>query len=110
MAVYKHFCIYCDKLIPGDANVCPYCGAEDPFCLRCPKCRGPVEEGYKACPSCGLELTIKCPSCGKDAPAYLKACPHCASSLLGTCSNKRCGNRQLFTIGVCMKCKSKVVF
>ena len=45
MAFYKHFCMYCDKLIPGDSNICPFCGADDPFSVRCAKCRSPLEKG-----------------------------------------------------------------
>lgn len=109
MAVYKHFCMYCDKLVPGDANVCPFCGAEDPFTQRCPKCRGPLEKGYLKCPSCGLDLKAICPACSKPVAAYLRQCPECGASMLGTCTNKKCGNTQLYSLTTCIKCKSKVV-
>lgn len=108
MAVYKHFCIYCDKLIPGDANVCPFCGVDDPFRARCPVCREPLEKGYTKCPSCGLDLKVACPSCAKPVAAYLRSCPECGASMLAHCTNSRCGNSQLYTIANCIKCKGKV--
>lgn len=108
MAFYKHFCIYCDKLIPGDSNICPYCGAEDPFIARCPKCRQPIEKGYSKCPSCGMDMSVACPDCGCSVASYLKQCPGCGASLMARCIKRKCGNIQLYTITQCIRCKSRV--
>ncbi|WP_408606942.1 double zinc ribbon domain-containing protein [Geosporobacter subterraneus] len=50
-----------------DANVCPICDRKDPLFLRYPKCRSPVNKGWKACSNCGLKLVTVCPKCGKIA-------------------------------------------
>lgn len=48
MLGYKHPCTYCGKLIPRESNVCPFCGRSEPLGpLRCPKCRSPIEAGWK---------------------------------------------------------------
>ncbi len=108
MAFYKHFCMYCDKLIPGDSNICPFCGADDPFSVRCAKCRSPLEKGYSRCPSCGLDLKVECPKCKAMVASYVRQCPECGESLLATCTNAKCGNRQLYTITECIRCRSRV--
>lgn len=47
MPGYKHPCRYCDKLIPPDSNVCPFCSKINPLLLRCPKCKDLIEKGWK---------------------------------------------------------------
>lgn len=107
MATYKHFCIYCDNLAPGDARVCPFCGAEDPFVARCARCRAPVEKSWLKCASCGQDLSADCPDCGKKIRTYLLKCPYCAADLAARCVNKKCGNIQPCGLGACVKCGSK---
>jgi RNA polymerase subunit RPABC4/transcription elongation factor Spt4 len=103
MASYKHPCRYCDKLLPPDANVCPYCGRNNPLSLRCPKCRAPIEEGYKRCPSCGLSLETVCPRCGKIT-FFGDYCKNCDAPLLITCPNPKCKAEQPPVGPKCIKC------
>jgi len=103
MATYKKFCIYCDHLIPGDSNTCPYCGKEDPFRLSCPKCKKEVEKDYKVCPGCGFSLYMTCPHCGKNVFAAMN-CPECGKQLLVVCPKKSCAELQSATNTQCVKC------
>ena len=96
MATYKKACAKCGALIPGDAQVCPFCENADPFVSRCPRCRQPVEPGWKVCSSCGLKLIAVCSKCGNAVPAAPK-CAACGAPLLVTCPNKRCNHMQLLT-------------
>ncbi|MDP4092608.1 MAG: zinc ribbon domain-containing protein [Bacillota bacterium] len=104
MATYKKFCMHCSGLIPGDSKLCPLCGADDPFELRCPKCRNPVERNWLICSSCGFSLNIRCPFCGKgtfSAPV----CSSCGAQLIVRCSSKRCAELQVITASNrCLKC------
>lgn len=108
MAGYKHFCIYCNQLIPSDANVCPFCGMEDPFTYRCPKCRSVIEKGWMKCSGCGLNLQIQCPSCGKMT-FVSSACEHCNVSLTVKCPNRKCGYVQVKIGDQCLRCHKKLV-
>lgn len=103
MATYKMHCMYCDNLIPGDSNVCPFCGKESPFCMRCPKCKREVEKGYKRCPGCGFSLAVNCPHCGKEVFPALQ-CPECGKQLLVKCPKKTCAELQLSSNKTCIKC------
>jgi len=104
MATYKKHCIYCSKLIPGDAQSCPYCAHEDPFCMRCPRCRNPVEKGWKVCSGCGLQLISVCTACGKETPTA-KTCAHCGAPVLVQCPNRKCGEVQILMLGGnCVAC------
>lgn len=98
MATYKKHCIHCGKLIPGDAQTCPFCVSGDPFVLRCPRCRNPVEKGWKVCSGCGIRLQAICFSCGKETPAA-KTCVHCGGPVLVQCPNRKCGEVQILTAG-----------
>lgn len=103
MAGYKHPCRYCGKFIPPDSEVCPICGKISPLSIRCPKCRSPIEKGWKRCSQCGQVLETKCPYCGKIT--FLDAhCEHCGSSLMVVCPNKKCGAEQIPIGGKCIKC------
>lgn len=103
MATYKHPCIYCDKLIPGDSNTCPYCGSADPFVLRCPKCRKPVDSDYMKCPSCGFNLRVLCPFCGSETFTG-SVCQICQKRLTVVCRNPKCGYEQYPASEKCVKC------
>lgn len=103
MAGYKHPCRYCDKLIPGDSNVCPICGKNNPLSLHCPKCKAPVERGWKACSCCGFSLEVICPKCGKTT--FLDDyCQHCDATLRIICPNPKCKTEQPIGLAKCIKC------
>jgi RNA polymerase subunit RPABC4/transcription elongation factor Spt4 len=103
MPTYKKNCMYCDKLIPGDAAHCPFCGRSDPFTMRCPKCRRGVEKDYAVCPGCGFQLAVKCPQCAQMVfPGNV--CSACGASLTVTCPNKKCGEVQSFINTKCIRC------
>jgi RNA polymerase subunit RPABC4/transcription elongation factor Spt4 len=95
--------MHCENLIPGDSNICPFCGNENPFSLSCPKCKKDVEEGYKLCPNCGFGLSVTCPHCGSTIYPTMK-CPECKNQLLVVCSNKKCREMQLISNKFCKKC------
>lgn len=104
MATYKKACAKCGELIPGDAGFCPFCENQDPFHLRCPKCRQPIEESWKICSSCGIRLKVVCAFCGKEAPLELK-CAHCGMPMLVECRDKKCREIQVYTKeNKCTKC------
>jgi DNA-directed RNA polymerase subunit RPC12/RpoP len=48
---------------------------------KCPDCGKPVEEGWRACPHCGVRLTSVCPECGKSMASDWVACPYCGARL-----------------------------
>jgi RNA polymerase subunit RPABC4/transcription elongation factor Spt4 len=103
MAGYKHPCRYCGKLIPPESNVCPICGRRNPLSLRCPKCKSPIEKGWKSCSDCGLSLEIICPSCGK--PTFFgDYCDVCDAPLTVICPNPKCRTEQPPLGDKCIKC------
>jgi RNA polymerase subunit RPABC4/transcription elongation factor Spt4 len=60
MSTYKKPCRYCNELVPGDSDFCPFCGKKNPVgTLRCPNCQTPIEENYKVCSHCGALLSEK---------------------------------------------------
>ena len=104
MATYKKSCAKCGELIPGDAAFCPFCENQDPFLLRCPKCRQPIEESWKSCSSCGIKLKTVCLACGKETPTALR-CAHCGGQVMVQCKNKKCSEVQLLNReDKCIKC------
>lgn len=103
MATYKMHCMYCENLIPGDSNVCPFCGKESPFAMRCPKCKKQVEKGYRVCSGCGFALIMKCPGCGKEVFPAMN-CPECGKQLLTVCRKKTCAELQSVANKTCVKC------
>jgi len=104
MAGYKHFCRYCDKLIPGDSNVCPICGKKNPLgSPSCPKCKSPVQKGWKSCNSCGLNLEINCPKCSK-LTFFGDYCQHCDAPLTVICPNPKCKTEQPPLGEKCLNC------
>jgi len=81
MPGYKHPCRYCNRLVAADCNVCPFCGKKSPVGpFRCPKCKSPVEDGFRACSHCGRSLTVACPGCGKET-GFSAYCPDCGGVL-----------------------------
>jgi RNA polymerase subunit RPABC4/transcription elongation factor Spt4 len=103
LAGYKHPCMYCEKFIPPDSNLCPYCGKTDPFTLRCPQCRNPVDRDWIKCSHCGLSLHMRCPVCEKDTFVG-NYCEQCNAYLLVACPNRRCKMEQLPIFTKCIKC------
>lgn len=45
---------------------------------RCLACRTPLEESFRCCPGCGLDLRRPCADCGSLIDVTWTACPHCA--------------------------------
>ena len=108
MATYKKACAKCGELIPGDSGFCPFCENQDPFHLRCPKCRQPIEENWKICSSCGLRLKALCAYCGKETPTGPK-CAHCSAPVLVQCKNTKCNEVQIYTReNLCVKCRKQL--
>jgi Zn-finger nucleic acid-binding protein len=50
----RQFCPYCDAEIAEAAF--PYCKACEVEIFHCPKCRKPVPQDKKVCPSCGADI------------------------------------------------------
>ena len=48
---------------------------------KCPRCGGPVQESYTACPQCGAKLKASCHNCGGAIEKDWQVCPHCATPL-----------------------------
>ncbi len=104
MIGYKHPCRYCDKLVPPMSKICPFCGKVNPLDqLRCPRCRDPIQKGWKICSSCGLDLVTICPQCAK-ATFFGDYCDHCQARLVVVCSQKKCGAEQPPIGDRCIKC------
>lgn len=51
----------------------------DAVVASCPACGGEIEEGFKACPSCGASL--RCPGCDKTIRKGWKVCPWCTMQI-----------------------------
>lgn len=99
---YKHPCRYCEKLIPPDSEVCPFCGKENPLGpMRCPKCHSPVEKDWQTCSHCGLNLRIVCPYCGKTT-FFGDYCEDCGKKLTVICPS--CQFEQPPISDKCIKC------
>ena len=47
--------------------------------LRCPVCRGQVDESYLVCPVCTTRLKQACSSCGSPLEPIWQVCPYCAT-------------------------------
>jgi len=104
MSGYKQNCRYCDKLVEGDSNVCPYCRKVNPVGeIRCQKCRTPVKSDWKACNGCGLVLEIDCPKCGKKT-FFGDYCAACNARLTVLCPNPKCKTEQAPVGTNCIKC------
>jgi RNA polymerase subunit RPABC4/transcription elongation factor Spt4 len=89
MSGYKKPCRYCDALIPPESNVCPVCGKVNPIGPpRCPKCRTPIQKGWKSCSNCGLALEVKCPKCRKQT-FFGDYCEHCSAPLAGLLAKQK---------------------
>ncbi len=81
-------CPNCGKMVPSDAQFCPYCGYkfEDKKTKKCVKCGREIPADAKFCPYCGAPQpeksgTIHCPNCGKEIPADVAFCPYCGYKL-----------------------------
>ena len=48
---------------------------------KCPRCGGPVQESFTACPQCGAKLKASCHNCGGAIEKDWQVCPHCATPL-----------------------------
>lgn len=104
MPGYKHPCRYCDQLIERDSGACPFCGKVNPLGpFRCPKCKNPVQRGYKKCGSCGTLLEVPCPACGKIS-WFGDYCDHCSARLAVVCPNPKCRTEQPPLGTGCIKC------
>jgi len=102
MPGYKHPCRFCNALISADSNVCPACGRANPLGpIRCPKCRNPIEKGWKRCSNCGLSLEITCPKCGKTT-FFDDSCEFCNARLVVVCP--KCKTEQPPIGEKCVKC------
>ncbi|MDP4090714.1 MAG: hypothetical protein Q8930_15800 [Bacillota bacterium] len=107
MPSYKKPCLYCDRFISSDANVCPYCGRRNPIILRCPRCSNPIEKEYQNCDYCGLVLRTICPVCKKDT-FFADYCEHCGASLKIMCPNPKCREEQFPFENKCKRCGKKL--
>lgn len=48
---------------------------------KCPRCGGPVQTSFSACPQCGAKLKATCSNCGGAIEKDWQVCPHCATPL-----------------------------
>ncbi len=109
MVGYSKPCRYCGELVPPDANVCPSCGKINPIEQRCPRCHVPIQENWKACPSCGLGLSIACPRCGKQT-FFGDYCQACGQRLTVVCPNRKCRTEQPPIGPNCVRCGKPLLY
>ena len=79
-------CPNCGKMVPSDAQFCPYCGHkfEERKMKKCIKCGREIPEYAQFCPYCGAPQTppkTVCPNCGKEIPPDVAFCPYCGYKL-----------------------------
>ncbi len=103
MGSYNQFCRHCRQLIPGDAQVCPFCQRVNPLMSRCPRCQAPTRSTYRSCTVCGLTLEIQCPQCGQTT-FFDDYCRHCSAPLTVECPNPKCRLRQAPLGDDCRQC------
>jgi integrase len=49
---------------------------------KCPSCSSNIDQNWKACPYCGLDIGItKCPKCNSTSSLSWKVCPYCKEKL-----------------------------
>lgn len=77
-------CIKCQGEVQEGYKVCPYCGAKmvkNP--VICPSCNNVVCGDYEICSECGKRLDGKkvCPHCGSIVEDDFKFCPMCAKEI-----------------------------
>ena len=49
--------------------------------IKCPNCKGDIEESFLSCPDCNFKLKDNCPSCGKIVKTRWNICPYCKTNL-----------------------------
>ncbi len=49
--------------------------------LQCSSCGGELQEGWKACPSCGESIVKRCLGCGEVVEQGWRVCPYCGGGL-----------------------------
>jgi membrane protease subunit (stomatin/prohibitin family) len=75
-------CPSCGKMIPTDAQFCPYCGYKFTANMKkCVKCGKDIPEDAQFCPYCGAPQKSVCPNCGKEIPPDVAFCPYCGQKL-----------------------------
>jgi membrane protease subunit (stomatin/prohibitin family) len=79
-------CPECGKMVPGDAQFCPYCGHkfEEKRMKKCVSCGRDIPEDAMFCPYCGARQEpekLHCPNCGKEIPPDVAFCPYCGHKL-----------------------------
>lgn len=107
MAFYKESCIHCGGLIDRNLKFCPKCGSNSPFNYQCPTCLKIVNKTDKLCSCCGRSLYVNCPHC-KQLTFIQENCEKCGKSLMKTCQNKRCNEKQFFENTKCTACGKKM--
>jgi len=107
MPGYKQPCRHCGKLVDQESNLCPFCGKKNPIFLRCAQCKNPIQQGWKVCTNCGLNLEVKCPKCGQ-LTIFTDFCDYCGAGFTVICSGKRCKTEQPFIYEKCIKCNKKL--
>ncbi|NPA74692.1 MAG: SPFH domain-containing protein [Euryarchaeota archaeon] len=79
-------CPECGKMVPGDAQFCPYCGHKfvEKKMKKCVSCGRDIPEDAMFCPYCGAKqepAKMHCPNCGKEIPPDVAFCPYCGHKL-----------------------------
>ncbi len=75
-------CPNCGKMVPNDAQFCPYCGHKFVSGMKkCVKCGKDIPEDAQFCPYCGAPQKSVCPNCGKEIPPDVAFCPYCGQKL-----------------------------
>lgn len=100
-SVENAVCGSCNKEVPNDAKICPYCGVEfeivnnnkDSICGNCDR---KIPSDARICPYCGVEfenvdddVNTVCGNCDKEIPNDAKVCPYCGVEFETQKDNKK---------------------
>jgi predicted amidophosphoribosyltransferase len=107
MATYQKPCIQCGAFVQGGARYCQACGTSNPFTHNCPTCIKEISPEHMVCSGCGRPTKILCPVCKQQTFIGKSNCEVCGESLMQTCSNPRCGEKQFFENTKCTACGKK---
>ncbi len=60
--------------------------------MNCPSCQRALQDDFKFCPHCGVQIANNCYSCGKQVDPAWVSCPHCGVGLKGRASQHQPAN------------------
>jgi len=84
-------CGKCKVPVMQGAKFCPSCGAPQVAGEPCVKCGQSIDPDAKFCPECGASQEGSCPGCGAKVDADAKFCPKCGAKIEGSADlGKKC--------------------